>query len=294
MTEPQFKQISIVGVGLLGGSLGMAALEQKIAREVVGIGRTQTGLQEAVRQGAITSGTTSFREGLKHADLIVLCTPVRNISDVLPEVVAAAQTGAIITDVGSTKASIVARGDEVTRGKGKFFVGSHPMAGSEKSGVRYSRPSLFEETTCFVTRSAETDFNAFSRVCRLWRALGCRLVVSRPERHDTLTAAVSHLPHLAAVALVRAVEKFNEDKNLIRGIIGNGFRDTTRIAAGNSDMWQDICMDNREEITTARAALEKSLNEIMEACQPSDDCDRLKKILEETREFREFLGLRKD
>src|SRR5690606_16435594 len=119
------------------------------------------------------------------------------------------------------------------------------------------------------------------------------LVISRPERHDTLTAVVSHLPHLAAVALVRAVENFSEDKNLIRGIIGNGFRDTTRIAAGNSDMWQDICLDNREEIRIARAALEKSLNEIMDACQPGAECDKLHEILESAREFREFLGVNK-
>jgi prephenate dehydrogenase len=294
VTEPQFKQISIIGVGLLGGSLGMAALQHKLTQKVVGIGRTQTGLQEAIRQGAISTGTTDLREGVEEADLIVLCTPVRNIADVLPEVVASAPDGAVISDVGSTKASIVAQGDEVTRGTGKFFVGCHPMAGSEKSGVRYSRPNLFEDSTCFVTRSTETDSRAFSMVCSLWRGLGSRIVISRPERHDTLTAMVSHLPHLAAVALVRAVENFNEDKNLIRGIIGNGFRDTTRIAAGNSDMWQDICMDNRAEIGIARDALEKSLNEIMQACQPGLECDKLKNILEAAREFREFLGLRKD
>lgn len=293
MSDPQFKQITIVGVGLLGGSLGMAALEHKLAGKVVGVGRTLTGLQEAQRQGAITSGTIDLAEGVEHADLIVLCTPVRNISEVLPEVVKAAPEGAVITDVGSTKASIVARGDDVTRGTGKFFVGCHPMAGSEKSGVRFARSTLFEESTCFVTRTTETEPAAFSKICKLWRAVGCRLVISRPERHDTLTAVISHLPHLAAVALVRAVENFNEDKNLIRGIIGNGFRDTTRIAAGNSDMWQDICMDNREEIDIARAALEKSLNEIMEACHPGAECDELHKILESAREFREFLGISK-
>lgn len=294
MSEPQFKQISIIGVGLLGGSLGMAALQHKLAGEVVGIGRTQTSLQEAERQGAISSGTTDLNEGVENADLVVLCTPVRNIAEVLPEVVERAPVGAVITDVGSTKASIVARGDEVTRGTGKFFVGSHPMAGSEKSGVRYSRPNLFEEATCFVTRSEETDFKAFSKICGLWRVLGSRLVISRPQRHDTLTAVISHLPHLAAVALVRAVENFYEDKNLVRGIIGNGFRDTTRIAAGNSDMWQDICLENHTEIEIARTALERSFNEIMDACRPGSDCERLHDILESAREFREFLGLRKD
>lgn len=127
-----------------------------------------------------------------------------------------------------------------------------------------------------------------------WRSLGCRIVISRPDRHDRLTAIVSHLPHLAAVALVRAVESFNEDKNLIRGIIGNGFRDTTRIAAGNSEMWQDICMDNRQEIETARQALEASLQQLMQACNPASECDELHGMLDEARDFREFLGRRKE
>lgn len=294
MTERLFNRISIVGVGLLGGSLGMAALIRGLADEVVGVGRTQTGLQEAVRQGAISRGTTDPAEGVAGADLIVLCTPVRHIFSVMADVVAASKDGAIIADVGSTKASIVEKGDESTKGTGKFFVGCHPMAGSEKSGVRFSRPDLFEESTCFVTRSDETNDDAFAAVCELWRELGSRLVISRPERHDTLTAVVSHLPHLAAVALVKTVNSFNEDRNLIRGIIGNGFRDTTRIAAGNSEMWEDICVDNQEEISNVRVALEENLNELMAACKADGECDKLRKMLDDAREFREFLGAQND
>ncbi len=294
MTKPLFKKISIIGVGLLGGSVGMAALDRKLCQEVVGIGRVQTGLQEAVRQGAISRGTTDMPGGLADADLIVLCTPVRHIFDILPEVVAAAKPGAIITDVGSTKVSIVSQGDAITRGSTKFFVGSHPMAGSEKTGVRYARSDMFESSTCFVTRTPETDNAAFAAVCGLWRALGSRLVISRPKRHDSLTATISHLPHLAAVALVRAVESINEDRNLIRGIIGNGFRDTTRIAAGGSEMWEDICVDNRAEIETARAALDASMNELMSACNSPESCDELRTILDQAREFREFLAVKRD
>lgn len=294
MTEPMFNQISIVGVGLLGGSVGMAALQRKLCNEVVGIGRAQTGLQEAIRQGAITTGTTDLAGGLANADLVVLCTPVRHIFSILPEVIAAARPGTIITDVGSTKVSIVQLGDSLTRDTGISYVGSHPMAGSEKTGVRHSRADLFEDSTCFVTRTPETDNRAFATICGLWRALGSRLVISRPNRHDSLTAVISHLPHLAAVALVRAVENINEDRNLIRGIIGNGFRDTTRIAAGSSEMWEDICVDNRVEINTARHALEVSLQELMSACETADDCDKLRVMLEQAREYREFLGIQKD
>jgi len=294
VSEPLFNRISIVGVGLLGGSLGMAALDRNLATEVVGVARKQTVLQEALRQGAISIGTLDLAEGIAGSELIVLCTPVRHIASILGEVVKHASPGAIITDVGSTKSSIVSTGDEFVAGSGKYFVGSHPMAGSEKSGVRFSRPNLFEESTCFVTRTPATDMEAFAKVCSLWHGVGSRIVISRPDRHDRLTAIISHLPHLAAVALVRAVDSFNEDKNLIRGIVGNGFRDTTRIAAGNSEMWEDICMDNVEEITRARHALEDALRDLMEACNPNTTCNKLHSLLEEAREFREFLDLRKD
>jgi prephenate dehydrogenase len=290
--EPLFGKISIIGVGLLGGSVGMAALKRGLCNQVTGIGRTQTSLQEAIRQNAISDGTTDLAEGLAGADLVILSTPVNHIAQILPEVVAATPAGAIITDVGSTKATIVARGDEVTRGTGRYFVGCHPMAGSEKSGVSNGRANLFESTTCFVTRSPETDAAALGRVSMLWRLLGARLVISRPERHDRLTAMISHLPHLAAVALVRTVEKFNEDRNLIRGIIGNGFRDTTRVAGGSPEMWQDICTDNRTQIHQARAALEQSLNELMTACDAAPDCQKLREFLSEAREFRDFLVTR--
>ena len=292
--EPLFEKISIIGVGLLGGSLGMAALERGLCRHVTGIGRTPTGLQEAIRQGAISDGTTAIEEGLKDASLVVISTPVNHILEILPQVIALAPEGAVITDVGSTKATIVSRGNDLARNTGRFFVGSHPMAGSEKSGVRHGRADLFEGSTCFITRTDETDTSAFARVFRMWKLLGARPVISRPDRHDALTALVSHLPHLAAVALVHTVDQFNEDRNLIRGIIGNGFRDTTRIAGGSPEMWDDICTDNRSQIEQARAALEKSLNDIMEACKAEPGCDRLRSLLEQAREYRDFLALKHD
>lgn len=288
--EPAFQKITIVGVGLLGGSLGMAALQRGISKNIVGVGRTPTALQEALRQGAITHGTTDLTEGLANADLVVLCTPVKHIAEILPDVIAATPKGAIITDVGSTKATIVTRADQLTRTSGHHFVGSHPMAGSEKSGVSHARANLFDRSTCFITRSPHTNSTALARVALLWRQLGANLVFTRPERHDTLTGLVSHLPHLAAVALIRTVDQFNEDRNLIRGIIGNGFRDTTRIAGGNPDMWQDICTDNHDNIKEACAGLEKSLTEIIAACEKETTCESLHQILSQAREFREFLA----
>lgn len=292
VTDPLFNRIAIVGVGLLGGSLGLAARELKLCNEVIGVGRSQPSLDEARRVEAIDRGSLVPAEAVAQADLVVLCTPVRHIIEALPELISYAQPGTIFTDVGSTKASIVRSGEAAAAQQGCFFVGSHPMAGSEKSGVRYARPNLYQDSTCFVTKTPATDMNAFRKVCALWQALSARIVIARPERHDRLVASVSHLPHLMAVALVRALDQFQEDKNLIKGIIGNGFRDTTRVACGDTRMWEDICTDNHDEISRAQQALEGALREIMEACSLHEQGNKLRDLLQDACEYREFLDQR--
>lgn len=269
----------------------MGARRHKLCNEVIGLGRSSAALEEARRLEAIDRFTLNAGEAVRGTDLVVLCTPVRHIVSVLPELIAQAKPGTIFADVGSSKASIVRVGEQAAAAAGCFFVGCHPMAGSEKSGVRHARENLYEDSTCFVTKTAVTDKTAFGRVCRLWHALGARIVISRPERHDRLVASVSHLPHVVAVALVRAVEKFSEDKNLIKGIIGNGFRDTTRIACGDSQMWEDICTDNHEEIARSRAALESALEELMNACSAKPG-QQLRSILDDACEYRAFLDHR--
>ncbi len=289
MSDFLFNRIAIVGVGLLGGSLGLAARELKLCKEVLGVGRSQPSLDEARRVEAIDRGTMDAAEAISQADLVVLCTPVRHIVEAIPELMSHAKPGTIFTDVGSTKTSIVAAGEKAASANGCFFVGSHPMAGSEKSGVRFARKSLYEESTCFITKTPATNLDAFKKVYALWQALDARVVISRPERHDRLVASISHLPHLMAVALVRALDHFNEDKNLIKGIIGNGFRDTTRVACGDSRMWEDICTDNHAEISRAQQSLEQALREIMDACSCYETCDRLRVLLDEACEYRAFL-----
>jgi prephenate dehydrogenase len=290
MSDPAFKEVAILGIGLLGGSLGLAIKERGLAGSVVGIGRSQKTLDEAVRIGIVDRATTDLGDGLRGADFVILCTPVRHILQNIDDVIDAARAGAIMTDVGSTKGSIVAAGEPAARRSGKFFVGSHPMAGSEKSGMHYSRANLYEDSTCFVTKTPDTDLAAFARVCAFWSALDSRVVIARPERHDHLTAMVSHLPHLVAVALTRAVANSQEDKNLIKGIIGNGFRDTTRIAQGNTSMWDDICADNSNEIGAARKALDQAMQEIVLRCGGVNS--DLKVLLEEASDYREFLNNR--
>lgn len=265
MKKPLFEKLAIVGVGLLGGSIGLKARGDNLVEHVIGIGRREESLQKAQDAGAIDEFTLDLKSGVKDADLVILATPVCHIVSILPDVMRSAKRGALVTDVGSTKVSIVNAAEAASTENGALFVGSHPMAGSEKSGVEFSRPDLFEGTTCFLTPTPRTSLQAFASISQWWRALGCRLAVARPERHDALVALISHLPHLVAVALVRAVESFKEDQNLIKGIIGNGFRDTTRIAEASAEMWQDICADNSAEIRKAAAAFMESLSSLLSA-----------------------------
>ena len=290
MSKSLFTQITVVGVGLLGGSVGLAAKARGLCQRVVGLGRSQVSLEEALRAGAIDDFTTSTADGVKGSDLIVICTPVQHIKGVLGEIMAHSAPGTIVTDVGSTKSGIVDVGERAQSLCGALFVGSHPMAGSDQSGVRFARADLYEDTNCFVTKTTKTDMVAFARVVAFWRALGARPVVVRPARHDHLVALVSHLPHLIAVALIRAIAAHDEDKNLVDGIIGNGFRDTTRIAQGSPPMWRDICSENSTEINLSRTAFEAALAEIMDAA--ASDCAGLKGMLESASEYREFFDNR--
>lgn len=287
MSRITFQEVAIVGVGLLGGSIGLAMKERGLAGKVVGIGRAQDRLNEALRLGAIDEVQTETLKPAASADLIILCTPVRHIVASLPEIMRVAKPGAIVTDVGSTKTSIVAAGEAAARQSQALFVGSHPMAGSEKSGAKHAKASLFEGANCFVTKTASTPLDAFTLLCRFWQALGNRIVVLRPQRHDELAALISHLPHLVAVALVRAVEASGEDKNLIRGIIGNGFRDMTRLAAGSSDMWEDICAENSQAILSVRQYLDEAISDVFGDLEGSSDA--LESILRSANAFRSYL-----
>jgi prephenate dehydrogenase len=290
MKEPSFEKLAIVGVGLLGGSLALAAKERKLADHVLGIGRSEESLKQAVEMGAIDDYTTDLAAGVAEADIVVLCTPVRHITASVPTVMAHIKPGAIVTDVGSTKCTIVDVAEAAAASSKGTFVGAHPMAGSEKSGVAHARPDLFAGTNCFITPTPRTPLQTLATVAAWWRALGCRLAIARPQRHDALVALVSHLPHLVAVALVRAVESFEEDQNLLKGIIGNGFRDTTRIASGSAQVWQDICAENSKEIESAIAAFRRALDDLIAA--HTSDSQALERAFLAVCEFRKSLDER--
>lgn len=254
LNSPSFNRAVICGVGLLGGSLGLALKRRGITGEVVGLGRNEAKLEAAKKRGAIDRAVTDSAEALAGADALFLCIPPRLIREQLPELASLIEPGTFITDVGSVKESIVAAGDEAFGGTARF-IGSHPMAGSEKSGIEFSREDLFEGAACLITPTARTAEGSLESAVGLWRALGSRVAIMDPRRHDRLVAAVSHLPHLAAVGVVQSLYAGGDSTQIYKSILANGFRDTTRIAGGDPGLWEEIFSENAPAIVENLDAL---------------------------------------
>jgi len=281
-----WQRVAIVGVGLIGGSLGLALRERRLAREVVGIGRRVASLRKAKRRGACSTTTIDLARGVAEADLIVVCTPVERVVE---HAVAAAETcpdGAVITDVGSTKANIVAELDRQFvryQPRDVSFVGGHPLAGSEKNGPEHARSDLFQDRAVVVTPSRRTNAAACDQVEQLWCSVGARVYRKSPAAHDRAVAAISHLPHVVASALAAATAK--ADLPLVAG----GWLDTTRVAAADPELWRQILVDNRTDVLKAIDQFETVLHSLSEALG-TDDQKRLIELLEAGRRNREAVG----
>jgi len=248
----KFKKIAIIGVGLIGGSLGLAIREKGLAREVVGVTRHRGSLKKAKSIGAIDRGTLDPLEAAKGADLVVIATPISQISGLVKKLAGSLKSGCIITDVGSAKSKVVGQAERVLP-KGIYFVGGHPMAGSEKKGVGSASANLFDDSICFLTRTRRTNPRALKIVRNIWTRVGARVEVVSPRLHDRIVATVSHLPHLAAFNLASAVSSSN-----LRYAAG-GFRDTTRIASSDPVIWRDIYLANSKEVAKALDRFIRSL-----------------------------------
>jgi prephenate dehydrogenase len=280
-------RLAIVGVGLLGGSLAKAVRAHALAREIVGIGRNRDRVQAAVRDGALDRATTDVAAGVAGADRIVLAAPVLANEALLARVWQAAPSGALVTDVGSTKRGIVAAAERLAEGRPEVhFVGSHPMAGSERAGYAVARMDLFQGATVVLTPTEATDATAAKSIGELWSTLGARVVVLDPAVHDRAVAAISHLPHMAAWALVAAVVAFEPDA---LQIAARGFKDTTRIAASDPDVWRDILVDNREAVRGSLSAFRQALDDL-EALVVSGDGAALTAYLTRMKATRERLA----
>lgn len=253
------QRLAIVGVGLLGGSIALAARAHGLAREIVGIGRDRGRLDAPLRAGAVDRVTTDLAAGVRDADLVVLAANVLANEELLATAWSAVAPSAVVTDVGSTKRGIVAAAERLALAAPRRFVGSHPMAGSEKSGYAVARANLFQGAIVIVTPTDASDPAAVKTVTTFWEAVGGRVSALDPDSHDRIVAAISHLPHVAAWALVDAVARFEP---AAFPFAARGFKDTTRIAAADPAMWTEILLGNREAIVAGLAAFRGALDEL--------------------------------
>jgi prephenate dehydrogenase len=242
-----FDKIGIVGMGLMGGSLGMACRQRVLARNVVGIVRRVSAIDEVLGHGAADQVTLDIAEGVSSADLVVMATPVETMAALTKLAKRALSRRCIVSDVASVKGSIVSRMERLLKST-CHYVGAHPMAGSEKSGIEAASPTLFDGATCILTPTENSSRAAVRKVRKFWEALGCRVVYLPPREHDLSVALVSHLPHVAASCLVNALGQGAGDPLSVLQVAGEGFRDTTRIAAGSPELWAGICMENRSAL----------------------------------------------
>lgn len=264
----QFGTVAIVGVGLIGGSLGIALKARRLAQRVVGIGRDQGRLEKAIALGAIDEASTDLKAGIADADVVVLCTTVGHILDTVAQALEFAAPGAIVTDVGSTKGSIVARAANAP-----FFVGGHPMAGSERGGVEAATPTLFQEATWAITPTPSTDDRAVQTIKALAQEVGATTLLLSPEAHDTMLAVTSHLPHVMASALMRLAAQTRQEHSETARLTAGSFADTTRIAASSPELWRDVCLSNRDALLAALRGFRGELDALEAAVRSEDAAD---------------------
>jgi prephenate dehydrogenase len=236
-----FGKIAILGPGLLGGSLALAAMERKLASKVVLWGRRAEVVEEAQKLKAADVATTGLTDAVEDADVILLCTPVGVMADLVRSFLPVLKPTALVTDVGSVKVRVEEELAPLLKGKARW-IGSHPMAGSDQAGLSAAQPKLFNGATCILTPTAETEPSALAEARALWEALGTRVTELDPATHDARVGKISHLPHLIAAILVESADF----ESLL--LAGSGFRDTTRVAAGPAPMWTEILLSNREAV----------------------------------------------
>jgi prephenate dehydrogenase len=267
-----FTQVAIVGVGLIGGSLGMLLKRKGLADSVVGIGRRVENLKTAVELGAIDRYVPDGTAGVREADLVVLATPVDTYERHLRAWGPALRRGCVVSDVGSVKGALVQLCEGLIPAHARF-VGAHPIAGKEKTGVTAASPDLFTGARCIVTPTDRTDPDALRLVRELWEAAGSTVTAMDPLLHDRLLGAVSHLPHVAAYSLMNALAEMQE--RIVSGqdllsYSGGGLRDTTRIAASSPEMWRDIFLWNRDNIVALVEIYERHLQRLKELIKAGD------------------------
>jgi prephenate dehydrogenase len=279
-----FHRVAVIGVGLIGGSFALALKQAKACAHVVGVGRDPANLKLALERGVIDSMGSDVASVAEDADLVVVTTPVAQFPRIFSQIAKKLKPGALITDGGSTKRDVVEAARKALRDKIGQFVPAHPIAGGEKSGAAAASAELFRGRRVVLTPLPENSEDAIEKIHRAWSSCGARTVRMSPEEHDAVLAAVSHLPHLLAFALVHEVAGRENSAELFSFAAG-GFRDFTRIASSHPEMWRDICMANGDRLSAELAGFSKKLVEIRKLVE-GGNAAALEKLFAEAREAR--------
>jgi prephenate dehydrogenase len=273
--------VAIVGVGLIGGSIGLAVRARGLARQVIGIGRDNRALEEAVGLGAIDRGTTELGAGVADADVVVVCTPLSRVAELVRQAAESAPAHVLVTDAGSSKRQIVEAVERQQRAAA-VFVGAHPLAGSERKGVAHARADLFDGRVCVLAATPRTRIDRARRARAFWEGLGSQVVEMAPAEHDEIVAYTSHLPHAVAAALAATVPV--EWQPFSAG----AYRDCTRVAAADTELWTEILRDNRGPLLKTLGSLQERLD-VLKYALMTDDAEAIRHWWDQAKARRDLL-----
>ena len=279
--------VSIIGLGLMGGSLGLALKALDQPPRVVGYARREETREKALRMGVVDEVCHDLADAVKDADVSVFCVPILTIPKLVVYCRDHFKRGSVVTDVGSTKAELVCIISDLLKDSDVCFVGSHPIAGSEQQGVQASNRDLYRGAVTVITPAGTESSRSVEEVRSLWEQVGSGVCSMGPEEHDTLLARTSHLPHMMAAALVRVIGRGGEQA-LVELCCGTGFKDTTRIAEGSADVWKDIVKSNRHAVLSEMEAMQREWGTLIDLIRSENDT-ALERYLLEAAEVRKSL-----
>lgn len=282
MTKPIFNKVTILGVGLIGASFALAMKKRGLCNHIAGYGRRENNLRKAMDMKIIDSFEVDASKACADSDLVLFAIPVGCFTETARKINGSFKKGSIVTDVGSVKGKLV-RDMEALMPEGVSFVGGHPIAGSDRTGIATAAADLFSGARCILTPTEKTDKAALKKITALWKSLGAAVSAMDAEKHDRIYAAVSHLPHIIASAIVNTVADI--DSSYLK-FAGQGFKDTTRIAASSPELWRDISLMNRENILEFVKLFKKNLDSLSN-CLNKSDSECIEKKFKKARTLRE-------
>ena len=280
-----FEKITILGVGLIGASFALAMKQHGLCNQVIGYGRMEENLRRAEEKKIIDTFELDPAKACDGSDLIVFATPVGIFLDIAEKVRDSLKHDAIVTDVGSVKGKLV-HDMEALMPEGIFFVGGHPIAGSDRSGINAAAAEIFHNAKCIITPTGQTDKDALEKVIAIWKAFGSIIKIIDPDEHDRIYAAVSHLPHLIAYEIVNTVADINAS---YLEFSGQGFKDTTRIASSHPELWRDICILNKDYLLEYVEIFKNNLDRVSQYLR-AHDSESLQRDFKKARTLREGIG----